>query len=188
MESDNEHEDEPYLRPAELPKVAFTFLDPNLVPETPAQMARRLACESGGCVGPTAVQYDCSMYFASATGLGFCNASKSLGRMGSARRPFDFDSRFRRITNANLWPRCWRQWKKLFASHRWFSRPTIGSCLGNADARPARMRLPRLIEGETMHARAGLTKNAKFTLEEPSRKLKDKLKKCMGTGSVGVQR
>ena len=47
VESDNEHEDEPYLRPAELPKVAFTFLDPNLVPETPAQMARRLACESG---------------------------------------------------------------------------------------------------------------------------------------------
>eukprot|EP00435_Cladocopium_sp_Y103_P054286 s821_g17.t1 len=161
-ESDNELNDEAFVGPAELPKVAFTFLDPDLVPETPAQMARRLACESGAawdqqqynmivlCISPLQQVWD----FATQT-----------NRLGEWDLP---EGRLTLIRDSGVSP------MRIFGHGAGGSGKTF--CLTQAAQNSA----ARLIEGETMHARAGLTKNAKFTLEEPSRKLKDKLKNAWG--------
>jgi len=179
VESDNEHEDEPYLRPAELPKVAFTFLDPNLVPETPAQMARRLACESGAawdqqqynmivlCISPLQQVWD---FATQANRLGEWDLPE--GRLTLIRDSGVSPMRiFGHGAGGSGKTFCLTQ--VVLPTYDWFMP---GQCRRQASQNAA----ARLIEGETMHARAGLTKNAKFTLEEPSRKLKDKLKNAWG--------
>ena len=64
--------------------------------------------------------------------------------------------------------------KVVMAVFQWFMP---GQCRKQASTNSA----ARLIAGDTMHACAGLLKSAKFTAEEPSRKVQNKLKTTWGT-------
>lgn len=163
----------------ESPFPIIRFLDPTAAEEGPAEMARRLACESGAawdkqqyemiilCIWPLQMLWE------------FAVREDRLADWASAQ------GRLELIQLAGIPP------VRIFAhgaggSGKTFCLTTVvlpvyewfmpGQCRRQAAQNSA----ARLIQGETMHARAGLGRNAKYALEEPNRRIKDKLSKVWG--------
>ena len=162
-----------------VPLPCLTFFDSKNVPESPVQMARRLACESGAiwdqqqyemivlCVWPLQEVYDFAI---------------RENRFTEWETP---EGRLDLIHDSGVSP------VRVFGHGAGGSGKTF--CLtrvvlpvyeqfmpGQCCRQAAQNSAARLIQGETMHSRAGLLRQAKFTMEEPSRKIKEKLRKTWG--------
>lgn len=167
----------------ERPRISVLVLDPNMVIEPPAEMARRLACSTGAaldkqqyemivmCVWPLQYVWDFAVR---------CNRLSEWGTE---------EARLRLVGDANIPP------VRIFGHGAGGSGKTY--CLtrvilplyeyympGQSRSQASQNSAARLIKGETMHARAGLKQNSIFSNDEPSRRVKEKLKACWKTVNI----
>lgn len=163
----------------DVPRIHVVFTFENAI-ESPAEMARRLACQSGAawdrqqyemiicCVWPLHRVWEYAL------------TERRLKEWNSV------EGRLQLIQDAQVPPvrvfahgaggsgKTYCLTKVVMAVFQWFMP---GQCRKQTSTNSA----ARLIAGDTMHACAGLLKSAKFTAEEPSRKVQNKLKTTWGT-------